>query len=195
MFTGIITDIGTVRAVHENAGRQLEIASSFAMESVAIGASVACAGVCLTVVGKSADSFRVDVSAETLACTTLGDWQPGSRVNLERPLKVGDELGGHIATGHIDAVGTVTAFDEVGECRRLRIGMTPVVAPFIATKGSITVDGVSLTVNDVGADSFEANIIPHTLENTTFGELGPGARVNLEVDILARYVARLKDMA
>lgn len=192
MFTGIITDIGRVRAVNAKAGdRHFEIETRFDMDNVAIGASIACAGACLTVVEKGAGWFAVDVSAETLSRTTLGDWSVGTRVNLERSLKVGDELGGHVVLGHVDGVGVVASRGLEGDSLRLEFDAPADLARFIAEKGSVTIDGVSLTVNAVDGRRFGVNIIPHTQRETTLGTLAAGACVNLEIDVLARYVARL----
>jgi riboflavin synthase len=191
MFTGIITDIGTVRAVSRNGKTRVEITTGYDTASIAIGASIACSGPCLTVVDKGDDWFAVDASAETLSRTSLGRWALGTRVNLERALRVGDELGGHIVTGHVDAVGTVKAMTPDGASRRLLVEMPAAVAPYIASKGSVTVEGVSLTVNEVDDAAFGVNVIPHTLQETTLGDLKPGDPVNLEIDVLARYIARL----
>ncbi len=210
MFSGIITDIGTVRSVTkadagEGAGKamgmRLEIAvgneKALSLDDLAIGASVACSGACMTVVEKGKDGFAVDVSAESLSKTTLGDWQAGTAVNLERALKMGDELGGHLVSGHVDGIGHVVSLEPAGDSLSLALGVTTELAPFIAPKGSITLDGVSLTVNQVqdGPDGavFGINIIPHTRTTTTLGKLVPGAKVNVEIDMLARYVARLQE--
>jgi riboflavin synthase len=192
MFTGLITDVGRLRSRRPlKKGARLAIETGYPMADTAIGASIACSGVCLTVVDKGADWFAVDVSAETLAMTTLDDWQPGRHINLERALRLGDELGGHIVSGHIDGVAEVTARSPDGESTRFTIRPPEALARYIAPKGSVALDGVSLTVNEVDATGFGVCIIPHTAEMTTFGEIGPGARVNLEIDMLARYVARL----
>ncbi len=192
MFTGLITDVGRLRSRRPlEKGARIEIETSYPMADVAIGASIACSGVCLTVVDKGADWFAVDVSAETLAMTTLDDWGKGRHINLERALRLGDELGGHIVSGHIDGVAEVTARTADGEATRFTIRPPVALARYIAPKGSVTLDGVSLTVNEVGAAEFGVCIIPHTAEMTTLGDVGPGARVNLEIDMLARYVARL----
>ena len=193
MFTGIITDIGRVRAVTPRtaADCRIEIETGFDTAGMALGASVACSGPCLTLVDKGPGWFAVDVSAETLACTTLGGWKPGTPVNLERALRIGDELGGHIVTGHIDGVGALISIESDGDSNRLVIEAPKELARFIAQKGSITLEGVSLTVNEVAGRRFGVNIIPHTLGQTTLGVIGVGAGVNLEIDVLARYVARL----
>ncbi|MEQ8664370.1 MAG: riboflavin synthase [Rhodospirillales bacterium] len=195
MFTGIVTDVGRVSRV-EHAGddtrdRRFEITTAFDTGTIDIGASIACSGVCLTVIEIGPDWFAVQASHETLGCTTLGDWTDGTPVNLERALKVGDELGGHIVSGHVDGVGRVLEIAPEADSKRYRIAAPAALSPMIAAKGSVTVEGVSLTVNDVGDNAFRVNIIPHTLSVTTLGALQEGAPVNLEVDMLARYVARL----
>ena len=196
MFTGIITDIGDVVMAEQRGDLRARIATAYDMGGVALGASIACDGVCLTVVDKGQDGargwFAVDVSGETVSKTTLGDWAPGRRVNLERALKVGDELGGHIVSGHVDGVGTVTALRDEGDSTRVTIAVPEALAPFIAPKGSVAVDGASLTVNEVEGATFGVNLIPHTKAHTTFAALAPGQRVNIEIDVLARYVARLR---
>ncbi|WP_423141085.1 riboflavin synthase [Parablastomonas sp. CN1-191] len=200
MFTGIITALGTIREVRESGDLRAVVACSYDPAGIAIGASIACSGVCLTVVergGSAGDAwFAVDVSGETVSRTAPGQWRAGRRLNLEQALRLGDELGGHIVTGHVDAVGTVAARSEVGGSIRFDIACPDALAPFVATKGSITVDGVSLTVNEVtdGPDgtTFALNIIPHTAEVTTLGTLGPGDAVNLEIDVLARYLQRME---
>jgi len=201
MFTGIITDVGAVAALTRRGDLRARIRTGYDVAGVALGASIACDGVCLTVVDRGradgAGWFAVDVSAETVSKSTLGDWAEGRRVNLERSLKVGDELGGHIVSGHVDGVGVVLETREEGDSTRVTVAAPPAVAPFLAPKGSIAVDGASLTVNEVadGADGavFGVNLIPHTKGWTTFGDLVPGRRVNLEIDVLARYVARLRE--
>jgi riboflavin synthase len=192
MFTGIITDIGTVTARETRGDTRFQIRTAYDTGSIAIGASIACSGVCLTVVQKGADWFSVDVSAETLSRTTLGDWQPGSPINLERSLKVGDELGGHIVSGHVDAVADVVDTRPDGDSLRVQFRAPDALAGFIAEKGSVTIDGASLTVNSVQGSIFGVNLIPHTQDVTTLGKLKAGAKVNLEIDTLARYVARLQ---
>jgi len=194
MFTGIITDVGRVGAVVEQAvGCRLTIETAFDTETVALGASIACSGACLTVIEKAPGWFAADVSGETLACTTLGDWQVGTAVNLERALRAADELGGHMVLGHVDGVGWLDAVDREGDNHRIRIGAPDELARFIAAKGSVAVDGVSLTVNQVGGSGFSVNIIPHTWAHTTFAGCQVGQRVNLEIDVVARYVARLME--
>jgi riboflavin synthase len=196
MFTGIVTDVGRVRAVRDtNRDRRFEIETAFDLPTIDLGASIAHAGCCLTVVEKGEGWFAVEVSGETLAVTTLGDWIEGRRVNLERAARVGDELGGHIVSGHVDGVGEVVSVAEEGGSHRVRIRAPRPLHRFIAPKGSITVEGVSLTVNEVEDDVFGVNLIPHTWDVTTLGELTPGARVNLEIDMLARYLARWRETA
>jgi riboflavin synthase len=196
MFTGIITDVGRVRAVRDTErDRRFEIETAFDLTTVDIGASISHAGCCLTVVEKGDGWFAVEVSGETLSKTTLGQWREGARVNLERAARVGDELGGHIVSGHVDGVGKVVSVTPEGGSRRVVIAAPGDLHRLIAPKGSITVEGVSLTVNAVEGHAFGVNLIPHTWEVTTLGALGPGARVNLEVDMLARYLARWRETA
>jgi riboflavin synthase len=199
MFTGIITDIGTIRSAEQRGDLRLVIDCSYDMESVAIGASIACSGVCLTVVDKAHGWFAVDASAETVSRTASGMWAEGTRLNLERALKVGDELGGHIVTGHVDGVGQIVASETIGDSWKVTVAAPAALAPYIAPKGSITVDGVSLTVNEVadqpdGTAHFMLNIIPHTAEMTTLDNLATGRQVNLEIDVLARYLKRMEDI-
>jgi riboflavin synthase len=191
MFTGIVTDLGRVRRIVKSGDTRIEIATTYNMGEVALGASIACSGACLTVVDKGPGWFAADVSAETLSCTTLGDWREGTAVNLERPLKPTDELGGHMVSGHVDGVGQVAKMAPEGGSRRYTFEVPRDLMRYIAAKGSVAVDGVSLTVNELDAQSFGVNIIPHTQERTTFGAMAPGTRVNLEIDLVARYVARL----
>jgi len=194
MFTGIVTDLGRVRALAPaGAGSdlRLEIATAYDTGAIALGASIACSGCCLTVVETGPGWFAVQVSAETLARTTLGRWQVGSPVNLERALKVGDELGGHIVSGHVDGLAEAVSAVPEGGSTRWRFRPPAALGRYIAPKGSVALDGVSLTVNEVDAQGFGVNIIPHTAAATTFGRLRPGAEVNLEIDMLARYVARI----
>ena len=196
MFTGIITDIGTVAAVERKGDLRITISSGYDMAGVALGASIACSGVCLTVVDKRPGQFSVDVSGETVSRTASGQWQQGRKLNLERAMRLGDELGGHIVTGHVDGLGTLVSTTPEGGSTRIVIAAPEEVAPFLAAKGSVTVDGVSLTVNSVedGADGtqFGLNIIPHTAGVTTLGNLSPGDTVNLEIDVLARYLRRME---
>jgi riboflavin synthase len=198
MFTGIVTDIGRVVAVEERGDTRVRIACRYDLSTVDRGASVACSGVCLTVVDKGPDWFAVDVSAETQSRTAPGLWSDGARLNLERALKVGDELGGHIVTGHVDGLGTIETAEPVGDSIKLTIAAGPALAPFIAAKGSIALDGVSLTVNEVEAECdgvrFTINLIPHTAAQTTFGAVTAGRSVNLEIDILARYLGRMLEV-
>jgi riboflavin synthase len=201
MFTGIVTDIGEVIAVHARANnlRQLKIACHYDRAGIADGASIACNGVCLTVVAAGIDDghtwFSVDAAAETLAVTTVGTWWHGTRLNLERALKIGDELGGHIVAGHVDGSAELVARDDLTEMARLTFQAPPQLSRFIAAKGSVALNGVSLTVNDAKDDRFAVLIIPHTLEVTTLGALRIGDPVNLEVDLMARYAARLIEKA
>jgi riboflavin synthase len=191
MFTGIITDIGTVTAIDAQGETAFTLQTSFPMESVALGASIACDGCCLTVVEKGGNSFRVQASRETLRLTTLSGWKTGTRVNLERALRAGDELGGHLVSGHVDGVATIESVEPAGESRVLRLRAPDALARYIAPKGSVTLDGVSLTVNTVEASRFSINVIPHTLQATTLGGRKAGDTLNLEVDLIARYLARL----
>jgi riboflavin synthase len=192
MFTGIITDVGEVRRIDASGETRMEIGCGYDLSGVEIGASICHSGVCLTVVEKGGDWFAVEVSGETLSKTTLGAWVPGTRINLERALKVGDELGGHIVSGHVDGVGALVAMAEAGGSVRMDFEAPADLAKFIAAKGSIAIDGVSLTVNEVAGRRFSVNIIPHTQSVTTLGGLALGDAVNLEIDMLARYVARLQ---
>jgi riboflavin synthase len=195
MFTGIITDIGELA---ERAGGRLAIRCSYAAQGIAIGASIACDGVCLTATtvtpAGSGSLFTVDVSNETLSKTTLGDWRPGQRINLERSLKAGDELGGHIVSGHVDGVARIADIRPDGESRRCTVEVPPALARYIASKGSVALDGMSLTVNDVDQTRFGINLIPHTLTHTTWGAKKPGDKANLEIDVLARYVLRAMEL-
>ena len=194
MFTGIISDIGEVTA---REGGRLVIRCGYTAESIAIGASIACDGTCLTATNVDpsgpGSTFAVDFSNETLAKTTLDEWGRGRRINLERALKAGDELGGHIVAGHVDGVGRIIDMRPDGQSRRFTVEVPPELAPYIASKGSICLDGISLTVNEVNENRFGINVIPHTLTHTTLGAKKPGDRVNLEVDVFARYVARLME--
>ena len=193
MFTGIITDVGRVRRIEERGDFRFELDTTFDLGSVDIGASIACSGTCLTVVEKGTGWFAVDVSAETLACTTLGGWEVGSPVNLERSLRIGDEMGGHIVLGHVDGVGEIVSIDTEGDSRRFQFLAPDNLGYLIAAKGSVSINGVSLTVNDVDGMEFGVNIIPHTQQMTTFDHANVGDAVNLEVDVLARYVSRLAE--
>jgi riboflavin synthase len=196
MFTGIVTDVGTVRSAEQRGDLRLQIETGYDLDTVDLGASIACSGVCLTVVDKGEDWFAVDVSAETVSRTAADQWRQGAKLNLERSLRLGDELGGHIVTGHVDAVAEVVGVCPEGDSTRVGISVPRALAPMIAPKGSIAVDGVSLTVNDVrdadgGATHFAVNIIPHTARNTTLGDLTSGRQLNVEVDVLARYIDRM----
>jgi riboflavin synthase len=199
MFTGIITDIGTITKADQRADMRLTIQCGYDMAGVDMGASIACSGCCLTVVEKGADWFAIDISGESIRKTASGLWEEGRRLNLERALKIGDELGGHIVTGHVDGVGHVQAISEEGGSHRVDIAVPQSISPYVAPKGSITINGVSLTVNDVtdqpdGTAHFSINIIPHTWDVTTLGALSVGDEVNLEIDVLARYLARMKQV-
>ncbi len=203
MFTGIVTAIGTVESVEQRGDLRVRITCPFDPATIAIGASIACSGVCLTVVERGGQPgaawFAVDVSAETISRTAHGMWHEGQRVNLEPSLRVGDELGGHIVSGHVDAVGRIADWQPVGDSTRLTVRAPAELAPFIAQKGSIAIDGVSLTVNAVddradGSVDFGINVIPHTSEVTTLGELAQGSEVNLEIDAVARYLKRLESL-
>jgi riboflavin synthase len=199
MFSGIVTGLGEILEVDERSDglRRLVIGCSGDPESIAVGASMACSGICLTVVERGARGnrpfFAVDAAAETLRLTTAGQWRRGTRINLERSLRLGDEIGGHMVSGHIDGIAELLTRDDFLDSAGLTLRVPRALARFIAVKGSVALDGVSLTVNTVEGDLFSVLIIPHTLQVTTFGGLGPGARLNLEVDQLARYVARLME--
>ena len=199
MFTGIVTDIGEVVAVEPRAQglARLKIACDYDVDTIDVGASIACSGVCLTVVAHGKEGarawFAVDAAAETLRVTTVGRWQTGTRINLERALKLGDELGGHVVAGHADGLASVIARADLTDMARFTFRAPAQLSRFIATKGSVALDGVSLTVNEVAGDSFSVLIIPHTLTVTTLGQLAPGDAVNLEVDLMARYAARLME--
>ena len=196
MFTGIVTDVGRVRAVRDtNRDRRFEIETVYDTAGLDMGASVSHAGCCLTVVDKGPGWIAVEVSGETLSKTTLGDWTEGRQVNLERAARLGDELGGHIVSGHVDGVGEVVSTTAEGGSHRIAVRVPRPLHRYIAPKGSITVEGVSLTVNEVEDDVFGVNIIPHTWEVTTLGQLTTGSRVNLEIDMLARYLARWRETA
>jgi riboflavin synthase len=201
VFTGIVNDLGEILEVDERADglRRLTVACSYDPETIDIGASIPCSGPCLTVVERGRRGnrgyFAVDVAAETLRVTTAGSWQRGTRLNLERSLRLGDELGGHLVSGHVDGIADLLARDDLPDMARLSLQAPAALARFIATKGSVALDGVSLTVNEVAGDTFSVLLIPHTLKVTTFGGLRAGARLNLEVDQMARYAARLLEAA
>lgn len=194
MFTGIVSDVGEVRCLEKRGDTHLVVATGFDVSGMDVGASIACAGICLTITGKGDANdrwFEVAASAETLSRTTVGEWTVGRRVNLERPLRVGDELGGHIVSGHVDGTAGIVAIRSEGESLRLTVEAPHELMRFVVSKGSIALDGVSLTVNETDGSHFGVNLIAHTLQATTFGAVRIGADVNLEVDLLARYVARL----
>ena len=191
MFTGIITDLGRVRRLRRGDLLDLTIATAFDTSAIALGASIACSGACLTVVAVEPGAFSVQASVETLAHTTLGQWEVGTPVNLERPLRLDDELGGHLVLGHVDGLARIVERRPEAESVRFMVQVPTELAPFIAPKGSVALDGVSLTVNELAQDRFGVNIIPHTLSCTTFGQAQPGQQMNLEIDLIARYVARL----
>ncbi len=193
MFTGIITDVGRVEVLEKKGDLRARIGTAYDMSTVDMGASIACDGVCLTVVGKGAGWFDVDISAETISKTNLDLWVSGKPVNLERALKVGDELGGHIVSGHVDGVAEIIAMKDEGDSTRCTLRAPAALAKFIAPKGSVALNGTSLTVNEVHGVDFGINFIPHTKERTTWGVAKVGDRVNLEIDTLARYVARLNE--
>ncbi|MEC7302721.1 MAG: riboflavin synthase [Pseudomonadota bacterium] len=190
MFTGLITDVGRVRAVTSVGDRRIEIETSFPIAEIELGASIACSGVCLTAIEFGDNWFAVEASEETTSKTTVGDWQAGDALNLERSLRIGDELGGHLVFGHVDGVAKIAERRTDGDSIRFSILAPDDLAPYIASKGSVALSGVSLTVNEVDGNRFGVNIIPHTADVTTLGRLSAGDRVNLEVDMLARYVAR-----
>lgn len=194
MFTGIVSDVGEVRQIEKRGDTHIVIATHYDMDKLPMGGSVACAGTCLTIVERGPKDdpwFAVTASAETLSKTTMGSWKAGTPVNLELPLKVGDELGGHIVSGHVDGLAELLSMHSEGESTRMLFAAPKALSRYIAEKGSVALDGISLTVNEVDDNRFGVNIIPHTLEVTTFGHLKPGLKVNLEIDTIARYVARL----
>src|ERR1051325_941597 len=195
MFTGIVTDIGDVLAVEERGQglRRLTITCAYDPASIAIGASICCSGVCMTAVATGEINFSVDAAAETLKVTTVGRRRTGTRVNLERSLKMGDELGGHLVSGHVDGLAELIEREDLTDMARLMLRVPKALARFIAQKGSVALDGVSLTVNDVEVDTFSELIIPHTLSVTSLGALQPGDALNLEVDVMPRYAARLME--
>jgi riboflavin synthase len=195
MFTGIVTDLGTILELEKRGDLRARIQTAYDLDSVDMGASIASDGVCLTVIAKGADWYDVEISAETVSKTNLGDWEVGRRVNLERALKVGDELGGHIVSGHVDGVADLVEMVEEGDSTRMVFEAPEELAKFIAPKGSVTLNGTSLTVNEGDGCRFGINVIPHTKEVTIWGQAKVGDRINLEIDTLARYVARLKDFA
>jgi riboflavin synthase len=190
MFTGIITDVGRILEITEDDGRRMTIESRLPLAEIPLGGSIATSGICFTAVDKGRDWFTVQASGATLEVTTAGRWATGDLVNLERSLRIGDELGGHIVFGHVDAVGEILALDPVGESHRLEVRVPGALAPMIAVKGSVAVDGISLTVNETGPDRFAINVIPHSWSHTNLSTRAVGDGVNVEVDMLARYVAR-----
>jgi riboflavin synthase len=190
MFTGIITDVGRILEITEDDGRRMTIESRLPLAEIPLGGSIATSGICFTAIDKGRDWFAVQASGATLEVTTAGRWAKGDLVNLERSLRIGDELGGHIVFGHVDAVGEILALDPAGESHRLEIRVPATLAPMIAVKGSVAVDGISLTVNETGSDRFAVNIIPHSWARTNLSARAVGDGVNVEVDMLARYVAR-----
>lgn len=196
MFTGIISDVGAIRRIEPRGDTRAVIETAYDTATVDLGASIACSGVCLTVVDKGEGWFAVDVSGETLRRTAQGQWSEGKRLNLERAMKLGDELGGHIVTGHVDGVAEIVDVTPEGDSRRITFRVPGDLAPFLAPKGSVTIDGVSLTVNEVADEGagtrFSINLIPHTQAVTTLGLLEPGQAVNLEIDVLARYLQRME---
>ena len=191
MFTGIITAIGQIEELKDTGDRWLKITTPWACDKIDLGASIACSGVCLTVVERADNWFAVEVSAESLSRTTIGGWQKGSQINLERALRLGDELGGHIVSGHVDGLASIEAITPIGDSHKLDIRVPENLSKFIAEKGSVTLDGVSLTVNEVEGSCFAVNIIDHTWTHTTLGHATIGQQLNLEIDMLARYVSRL----
>lgn len=193
MFTGIVTDIGTIQKIENRGDLRARISCSYDMSGVDLGASIANDGVCLTVIAKGDDWYDVDISAETVSKTNLDSWAAGKRVNLERALKLGDELGGHIVSGHVDGLATIIKMQDDGDSTRVTLTAPNNLAKFIAQKGSVTLNGASLTVNDVNGADFDINFIPHTKSHTTWGEAAVGDKVNLEIDTMARYVARLQE--
>lgn len=195
MFTGIITDIGEIRELEQRGDLRARIGTSYDTSGIDMGASIASDGVCLTVIALGDDWYDVEISAETVSKTNLGDWTVGKRVNLERALKVGDELGGHIVSGHVDGVAEIVAMEDEGDSTRVTLRAPTELAKFIAPKGSVALNGTSLTVNDVDGCDFGINFIPHTKDATTWGDAKVGQSINLEIDTLARYVARLNEMA
>ncbi|WP_169544867.1 riboflavin synthase [Sneathiella aquimaris] len=194
MFTGIITDVGEIASIEKSGDTKIKIKTAFDTSDIDIGASIACSGPCLTVVDKGEDWFAVEASDETLSCTNLNEWEVGTMVNLERALKLGDELGGHVVTGHVDAVIVLKNLEEINDSTKLTLSLPDEYAGFVAAKGSITLNGISLTVNEVGVDFFSVNIISHTKAHTTFRTLKIGQRINFEIDVLARYVARMTEV-
>lgn len=195
MFTGIIQDIGTVKSIKRDGDWRIVIGTGLDLSATPMGASIACSGCCLTVVEKGDDWFAVDVSAESLSKTVIGDWAEGAKINIEPSLKLGDELGGHIVSGHVDGLAELISIEQDADSYRLKIKAPVELAKFIAQKGSVTLDGISLTVNEVDGDVFGVNIIPHTWQHTTLSDRSAGDKLNIEIDMLARYVARQLEVA
>ena len=191
MFTGIVTDMGRVRRVEKTGDTRFEFATSYDTGEIEVGASIACSGACMTVIDKGNGWFAISASEESLACTTMRDWREGTPVNFERSLRLGDEMGGHIVSGHVDGLATLVSKTPEGDSVRLVFEVPEDLKRYVAPKGSVALDGVSMTVNEVEGRRFGVNVIPHTQEVTTLGRLAPGDRVNFEIDMLARYVARL----
>jgi riboflavin synthase len=198
VFTGIITDVGTIEAVEKRGDLRARVSTVYDTTTIDLGASIACSGVCLTVVDKGPGWFAVDISAESVSRSADGMWSAGTHINLERALKVGDELGGHIVTGHVDGVGNIAGVSEEGDSHRIIVAAPTELAPYIAPKGSVAIDGVSLTVNTVedtaSGVEFSINLIPHTMAMTSFAGIAPGRRVNIEIDVLARYLGRMEQL-
>lgn len=193
MFTGIVTDIGIIQKTEKRGDLRARISCNYQIDGIDLGASIACDGVCLTIVAKDDDWFDVDISAETVSKTNLETWSSGKRVNLERALKLGDELGGHIVSGHVDGLASIIKMQDDGDSTRVTLTAPDDLAKFIAHKGSVTLNGTSLTVNDVNGCDFDINFIPHTKTHTTWGDVSVGDKINLEIDTMARYVARLQE--
>ncbi len=191
MFTGIITDVGEVRSVEQKGDFRVEINTRYDTSEIDLGASISCSGACLTVIGKGQNWFAIEASSETVDRTTIGDWSVGTKVNTERALKLGEELGGHIVSGHIDGIAKIISTEPEGDSIRFEFEIPGNLKCFISEKGSVALDGVSLTVNNVSGNRFEVNIISHTQTNTTFSQRSVGDKINLEIDMLARYVSRL----
>ena len=194
MFTGLVSDVGEVRKTEKRGDTHLVIATNYDVDAIGVGASIACSGICLTVTSKGSGDdrwFAVTASAETSSKTTIGEWMVGRRINLERPLRLGDELGGHIVAGHVDGVARIVQIRPEGESKRMTVEIPATLARYVAPKGSVALDGVSLTVNEIDGARFAVNVIPHTLSVTTLGDAVIGSRLNFEADLLARYVARL----